>query len=203
VSGWLTDRKAHYELTTTLVPLDSVLGWHRHPEEIRHWSRKYFSIIGVAVRATNREVRNWCQPLLEPCGEGLVAFMVRRIADVLYVLARADVRPGYRDVVEIGPTVQCTPLNFADNAEQRPEFIDLVLSDDVIVHYDVPQSEEGGRFQHAVTRHMVVQVDESFPLSTPPDYFWLTPAQLKDRLRTSNQVNIEARSLLACMLALG
>lgn len=202
VSSWLTGRKASYELTTSLVPLRAVLGWGRNEEEIYHSDRKYFSIIGVEVEATNREVRNWCQPLLEPTGDGLVAFVVRRIGDVLQLLARADVRAGYRDVAEIGPTVQCTPRNFDIPTGRRPEFLDLVLSDKVIVHYDVAHSEEGGRFHHAVTRHMIVEVDGRLRLPPSSDYLWLTLAQLKDMLRNSYLVNIEARSLLACLQAL-
>jgi oxidase EvaA len=71
------------------------------------------------------------------------------------------------------------------------------------VHYDVRQSEEGGRFHRAVTRHMIVEVDPDFPLSTPPDFAWLTLAQLKRLIGSSYQVNIEARSLVTCLHALG
>ena len=202
MSGWLARRKAHYQLSTSLVPLNHVLDWHRRPWEICHRTGKYFSIVGVAVAATNREVRTWCQPLLQPCGDGLVAFVIHRGAEGLRVLVHADVRPGYRHVVEIGPTVQCTPLNFADSPGRQPEFVDLVLSEDVVVHYDVPQSEEGGRFHHAVTRHLIVEVSDPAALGTPPDYFWITLAELSDRIRSGFQVNIEARSLFACLQTL-
>jgi len=202
VGSWLTGRKAAYALTTRQVPLRSVRGWTRTAGEIHHPSGRFFRIIGVDVRATNREVRHWCQPLLEPCGQGLVAFVVRRIEGVLHVLARADVRPGYRDVVELGPTVQCTPGNFAAAGERRPAFLDLVLSGGAAVRYDVLQSEEGGRFHRAVTRHMVVEVDGDFPLETPGDFAWVTLAQLKRLIGSSYQVNIEARSLVTCVHAL-
>jgi NDP-hexose 2,3-dehydratase len=202
VASWLTERKVRYELTTHRVPLRSVVGWLRTENEISHPSGRFFSILGVRVEATNREVRSWCQPLLAPRGTGLVAFVVRRIGGVLHVLARADVRAGYRDVVEVGPTVQCTPENFAHAPERQPELLDLVLSADVLVHYDVLQSEEGGRFHHAVTRHMVVEVGEDVQLATPRDYRWVTLLQLRGLIGSSYQVNIEARSLFACLHAL-
>lgn len=119
----------------------------------------------------------------------------------LRVLVHADVRPGYRQVVEIGPSVRCTPPNFAESPRRQPAFVDLVLSDDVVVHYDVPQSEEGGRFHHAVTRHLIVEVGDPAALGTPPDYFWVTPAELNHRIRSGCQVNSEARSLFACLQA--
>ncbi|HEV2887469.1 MAG TPA: NDP-hexose 2,3-dehydratase family protein, partial [Jatrophihabitans sp.] len=201
LSRWLAGRTAHHQLSTALVPLSCLPDWRQSGEEIWHRTGKYFKIIGVEVAATNREVRTWCQPLLEPCGDGLAAFVIQRGADGLRVLAHADVRPGYRNAVEIGPTVQCTPLNFADIPERRPAFLDLVLSEDVLVRYDVPQSEEGGRFHHAVTRHLVVEVDGDDPLPVPPDYFWITLRDLSDRIRGGFEVNIEARSLFACLQA--
>lgn len=202
LSGWLARRQAHYRLSTSLVPLNHVLHWHRRPWETCHRTGKYFSIIGVAVAAdADAAERTWCQPLLEPCGDGLVAFVIHRGAEGLRVLVHADVRPGYRQAVEIGPSVQCTPRNFAESPRRQPEFVDLVLSDDVLVHYDVSQSEEGGRFHHAVTRHLIVEVGDPAALGTPPNYFWVTPAELNDRIRSGCQVNSEARSLFACLQA--
>jgi oxidase EvaA len=200
IRSWLTERKAAYTLTTRPVPLDSVPGWRRSADEIFHQDGRYFTVVGVSVRATIREVRSWCQPLLAPRGAGLAAFVVRRVGGVPHLLARADLRPGYRDVVELGPTVQCTPRNY-DTAppDRRPAFLDLVLSAEGGVRYDVEQSEEGGRFQRAVTRHLIVEVGEDFPLPTPPDFTWLTAAQLTALTRASYQVNIEARSLLLCL----
>jgi oxidase EvaA len=131
-----------------------------------------------------------------------VAFITRRIDGVPHLLARADLRPGYRDVVEVGPTVQCTPDNCIDHPERRPEFLDLVLAPDANVRFDVRQSEEGGRFQRAVTRHMVVEVGDDFPLATSSDFAWVTPAQLEGLIRSSYQVNVEARSLFTCLGAM-
>jgi oxidase EvaA len=60
-------------------------------------------------------------------------------------------------------------------------------------------SEEGGRFHHALTRHLVVEVDDDFPLEVPPDFAWLTMSQLGELARNSYQLDIEARSLLLCL----
>lgn len=201
--SWLTEHKSRYVLSTRPVPLAEVVGWRCGPDEIRHDAGRYFRIIGVSVDASNREVSRWCQPLLSPCGLGLVAFLVRRIGGVPHVLVHADLRPGYLDTVELGPTVQCTPDNFSGVPDRlRPRYLDLVLSGAGRVWYDVVQSEEGGRFDHALTRHLVVEVGEDFPLDTTPDYTWLTVGQLAELLPASYQLNIEARSLLLCLYAL-
>jgi hypothetical protein len=118
-----------------------------------------------------------------------------QLRPVPHVLVRADLRPSYRDVVELGPTVQCTPQNFVDvPSDRRPESLDLVLPCPAKVRYDVLQSEEGGLFQHAVTRHLIVEVDEDFPIHMPPDVNGLTVAQLKALVRASYQVNLRSCS---------
>lgn len=203
VRSWLTERKSAYTLAARAVPLDSVDGWERDADAVFRADGRHFTIVGVKVHAGSREVSDWCQPLLEPRGTGLAAFVVRRVNGVPHLLARADLRPGYRDVVELGPTVQCIPENYAEAVgDRRPRFLDLVLSSDVRVRYDVVQSEEGGRFRHALTRHLVVEVDEGFPLETPADFRWLTVPQAMALVRQSYQVDIEARSLLLCLHAL-
>ncbi len=202
LSQWLAGARTRYALSATLSPLRSLPGWGRDHDSIRHSSGKYFRIVGVSVSAPSREVQNWCQPLLEPAGEGLAVFVIRRIDGVPHLLARADVRPGYRKAVEIGPTVQCTPRNFADGGDGGPELLQLVMSDEVTVHYDVRQSEEGGRFHHAVTRHRIVEVEQPLDVATGPDYFWLKPVDLQQLLASSCDVDIEARSLLACLQVL-
>jgi oxidase EvaA len=199
VKSWLTGRKAGYSLLTNRLGLDEVPGWHRDAWRVSHHSGRYFCVLGVQVQASNREVRSWAQPLLAPVGIGLVAFVVRRIGGVVHVLARADLRPGYRDVVELGPTVQCTPGNFADAPERLPELAGFVTSADVLVRYDMLQSEEGGRFHHAVTRHLIVETRDDPPLRRPADFKWLTVAQLMALIDGSYQVNIEARSLSLCL----
>jgi oxidase EvaA len=200
VQAWLSARKAAYSLVTRRIPLNAVPVWQRSENEIFHPSGKYFTVHGVQVQASNREVHHWCQPLLAPCGLGLVGFVVRNIDGTLHALAHADLRVGYRDSVELGPTVQCTPPNWADlPAECRPPFLDVLAAGRGRARFDVLESEEGGRFDHAVTRHLVVEVGDEVPLATPPDFCWVTLAQLAALARRSFQVNVEARSLLLCL----
>ncbi len=42
-------------------------------------------------------------------------------------------------------------------------------------------------------------IDESLPDEAPPGYLWITPRQLASLVRFGNHVNVEARSLLACL----
>lgn len=204
IDRWLRERRERQSLSVERVPLDatSAGGWLRDESRIAHRTDRWFRIIGVDVAAASREVGAWSQPLLAPCGVGLVALVTRRFGGTRHLLVKADVRPGYRDGVEVGPTVQCTPSNFPPGVPGRPDLLDAVLATppDRVLH-DSRQSEEGGRFHHATTRHLVVEQDPSAPVEAPPGYLWVTAGQLAD-LVAGCQVDIEARSLLLTLLAI-
>ncbi|WP_307792552.1 NDP-hexose 2,3-dehydratase family protein [Streptomyces verrucosisporus] len=199
VLSWFTGRKSAYELSARLVPLNSLAGWRRQAMGIVPEGGGEFGIVAVRAHAPTREVHSWKQPLLAPRGLGLAALVVRRIGGKLHALVRAEVLPGYRDTVEIGPTVRSAASDRAAVAALRPDFLDYVLSAREGVRYDVVQSEEGGRFLHAETRYLVVEADDDFPLRVPPDFAWLTVEQLLALQRHSYYLGIEARTLLFCL----
>lgn len=62
-------------------------------------------------------------------------------------------------------------------------------------------SEEGGRFFHALNRYLIVETDQDVPRDHP-DHRWMTLHQLSDLLRHSHYVNVQARSLIACLHSL-
>jgi oxidase EvaA len=61
------------------------------------------------------------------------------------------------------------------------------------------QSEDGGRFFHDDTTHVVVELPEDQPLDVPPNYRWMSLGLLRRVMRRGYTVAIEARSLLACL----
>ncbi|MEU4211558.1 NDP-hexose 2,3-dehydratase family protein [Streptomyces sp. NPDC026206] len=206
VLSWLTDVRSRRELVQQRVPLHEtgISGWRRSEDAVFHQDGDYFRVIGVSVRASSREVRSWTQPLLAPVGPGLIAFVTKRIKGVLHVLVQARSEAGSLNGPEMAPTVQCRPLNYRALAdEDRPRYLDYVLSADAArIRYDALQSEEGGRFHHAENRYVVVEAGEEFPADVPEDFCWLTMNQLLGLLPHSNYLNVEARSLIACIQAL-
>ncbi|MEU9789442.1 NDP-hexose 2,3-dehydratase family protein [Streptomyces sparsogenes] len=201
--SWFTGERSRRALHTERVPLASVPGWRRGEMSIDHEDGRYFKVVAVSVRADSREVSSWTQPLFEPVGTGITAFVARRFGGVLHVLAHARVEGGFLDTVELGPTVQCTPGNWDRlPSEHRPPFLDLVQDAGVLVRYEAVHSEEGGRFLNAESRTLVVETDRA-PLDPPPGYRWVTPAQLRSLVRHGHYVNVQARTLLACLAAMG
>lgn len=205
VLSWLTEVRTRRELVQQQVPLHCVAedGWLRTQTEISHQDGKFFRVIGVDVREAGREVASWSQPLVEPTGPGLLAFLAKSIEGVLHVLVQARVEAGSMNVAEMAPTVHCHPGNYRGVPEAfRPRYLDTVLSaDPARIRYDTMQSEEGGRFHHAVNRYVVIDVDDDFPIATPPEHCWLTLKQLAGLLTHGNYLNVELRSLIACIQA--
>lgn len=204
ISGWLDGVRARTHISVEPVSLAALPDWEVSPADIAHHHGKYFRIIATSVQTGVREVSTWCQPLLAPCGIGVIAFLSRRIDGLLHVLARASAEPGLPGVVEIGPTVQCDPANYADlPSDLRPPFLDYVLEATDNVRYDVLHSEEGGRFYHAECRYMLVATDDDpFPFPFPEahsDFRWMTIGQL---LAMHEHLNVETRSLIACLHSL-
>ncbi|WUH98257.1 NDP-hexose 2,3-dehydratase family protein [Spirillospora sp. NBC_00431] len=199
--SWLTDVRTGADITTRRVPLRGLPGWNSSGGRIRHESGTFFSVIGVEVEAGGREVRGWAQPMIEPAGEGVIAFLVTMIDGEWHALMNASVEPGYADVAELAPTVQCIPGSYrALPCSARPPFLDQVLdapARDVL--YDTVLSEEGGRFYHARNRYMIVETEAG---DEPPDYRWVALHQLTGLLRHSHYLNVQARSLVACLRSL-
>ncbi|WP_347359798.1 NDP-hexose 2,3-dehydratase family protein [Streptomyces sp. 150FB] len=199
--SWLTESKARYELDQRRVPLREVAGWRCDEKLISRDDGGHFSVVGVAVRAQNREVAAWTQPLLMPAGSGLAAFFVRRFDGVLHVLAQARPTAGALDIVEVAPTVQCNPQRYLSMPpERRPAYLEQILAAPASdVRYDALQSEEGGRFLDAHNRYLIVEVGADFPTEEPEGFRWLSVHQLASLIEFGAGVNVEARSLLTCL----
>ncbi|MET8830737.1 NDP-hexose 2,3-dehydratase family protein [Streptomyces sp. NPDC004610] len=200
VLSWVTGARTRALSEARRIPLREVAHWRREGGRISHESGLFFDVIGVAVTAGGREVAAWSQPLVEPCDDGVVAFLAKPVDGVLHLLVHAKVEAGFLDVVELGPTVQCTPANYtALPAGARPPFLDEVLgAAPERIRFDAVHSEEGGRLHHARNRHLIVETPADFE-PDHPDYRWLTLAQLSQLLRHSNYLNVQARSLVTCL----
>ena len=199
--SWLTSAKAGCDLLQQRIPLNQVARWRRGDHDIAHDSGEFFRVVAVDVRAGSREVTSWTQPLIAPAAPGLLALLTRRIGGVLHALVQARPAAGAIDLIEVAPTVHCMPHTHRDQPEgRRPLFLDYVLEADRLqIRYDGWLSEEGGRFLHAKNRYLIIETDEDFPEDVPEQYRWVTVPQLMVLLRVGNAVNVENRSLLACL----
>jgi oxidase EvaA len=202
VLSWVTQTRSKVDFHRTHIPLNSVTaeGWDYTGSSISHQSGNYFSVIAVNVEAESREVRSWSQPLISPSGMGLIVLITKRINGTLHALVHARMEAGVLNIAELAPTIQCRPRNYDQLPQElHPRYLDFANAVDPLqVHYNVVHSDEGGRFYHSVSRHMVIEAERDFAQETPADYMWLTFWQLTKFLEHGNYLNIELRSLLAC-----
>ncbi|MDW8805223.1 NDP-hexose 2,3-dehydratase family protein [Streptomyces scabiei] len=198
--SWFTSERARHDVEAERIPLNQVQGWSRGEWSIDHEDGRYFSVVALSVQAGNREVTGWTQPLFEPRGLGVTAFLTRRIDGVPHLLAHARVEGGFADTVELGPTVQYTPSNH-EHLTVRPPFLDTVLSAPASrIRYEALHSEEGGRFLNAESRYLFVEADDrDAALQAPPGYLWVTPHQLTRLVRHNHYLNVQGRTLLSCL----
>ncbi|MEV0321986.1 NDP-hexose 2,3-dehydratase family protein [Streptomyces sp. NPDC050658] len=199
--SWLAAQRSVTPIRGERVPLSGIPAWTRGTHTVEHEHDRYFRVVAVAVQAGNREVGQWTQPLFEPRGQGVTAFVTRTIEGVPHVLVGARAEGGFLDA-ELGPTVQATPGNYAHlPAAEQPPFLDLVTNADPSrIRYSALHSEEGGRFLDAVSRYLVVEADESeAPLAARPGFRWVSRDQLAALAQYSHYVSVQARTLLMCL----
>lgn len=197
ILNWFTSLKFKYCLKMTSgLPLNSLKDWVLTDREIHHCENKYFKVIGARVEISNREVTSWCQPLVQPMQEGLIALITKKVNGVSHFLVQAKLESGNFDVMELAPTVQCMTDSYSKGSSLP--YLDYILnaSKDMIL-YDSLQSEEGGRFFRDENRNVIVQADENFSIDTPENYTWMTLAQLNLFIKFNNYLNIQIRGLLS------
>jgi len=200
IVSWFTYMKTYYELKVSQIALNQVKGWQNDGNVIRAEGGKYFSIIGVSVKASNREVPSWEQPLIESAKGGILCFICQKKNGILHFLVQGRVEPGNFDCIEMAPTLQCTPSNYYAQPHLFPPFYDFVVNArPEQIRYSALQSEEGGRFYHDQNRYLVIEADENQELTLPDNYMWMTIRQIKEFIRFNNYFNIEARGLLSCL----
>jgi oxidase EvaA len=200
IISWFTRLKANAEIEVRPIPLHEVKEWHKNEYEIYHQSRHYFSVMAVEVRAGAREVVSWTQPLLKHFSCGIVGFLAAPINGVLHFLVEARMCPGYRDFIEMGPSVSCGEADYRMESKTAPPFTEYFYhADEKAVRFSATLSEEGGRFYHYQNRYMLVELDSPDRLRVPGNYIWMTYGQLLDFIRHTSYINVEARSLIACL----
>lgn len=201
ILSWVTHLRSRYELHITRKPLSELRQWRIDRDCIRHETNRFFKVIGTRIELHGREVRSWCQPLIESAQEGLLAFIIKPINGVYHFLVQAKLEPGNFDIIEFAPTVQCLTGDFRDKEPgQRPPYLDYVLSAAPAQRLvDTMQSEEGGRFFQEQNRNMLILADDEFPLATSENYRWMTLNQIKQFIRFNNYLNIQARSLISAI----
>ncbi|MFF3487431.1 NDP-hexose 2,3-dehydratase family protein [Streptomyces sp. NPDC002701] len=205
VPAWLAEQARRGEYRVTPVPFDRLRGWHFEEDggNLRHESGRFFSVEGLHVTADALPAGGRRQPIIVQPEVGLLGIVAREIDGVLHFLMQAKMEPGNVNAFQLSPTVQATRSNFTGVHRGRGiPFLDLFLERGrARVLVDVLQSEQADWFLAKRNRNMIVEIDED--VETGEEYRWLTLGQLLRLLRLDNVVNMDSRSVLACLPTAG
>ncbi|NLW19637.1 MAG: hypothetical protein GXY81_08110 [Candidatus Cloacimonetes bacterium] len=175
------------------VPLNSVQEWKIGEQMIEHREGRFFQVLAVSVRANNREVGHWDQPVIKQRHEGKIGLLAAPQYGAIHFLTQIKMEPGLYDMFELAPTVQCIVQNRVFH--NQPAYLEHFENGTNV--YAARQSEEGGRFYRECSLNMIRVLDGFNDLEPVEGFVWIPLRQLKELLRHQQVVNVELRSLLA------
>lgn len=198
---WFEQRKEIHRFGIAQIPFAEMNQWGFEPDtgNLSHYSGRFFSIEGVWIDTNYGGVPQWSQPIINQPEIGILGIIVKKFNGVLYFLMQAKMEPGNIQMIQLAPTLQATRSNFTRVHKGRtPPYLEYFMGcPDARVLIDILQSEQGARFLRKRNRNIIVEVDADIPLLD--DYCWLTLGQIQKIMRHDNIVNMDARTVLACI----
>ena len=175
-------------------------GWERDAHELRRRDGRYFRIFGVEVESDAREVPGWTQPMVQPVETSIAAFVTQPHRGPAALPGAGAHGTGGLEPDRVG-TDGAVAAGRPDGRRSGalPPGGSRSPGRAGIVRHRSTQSEEGGRFYRYATENIVVELDPADDRPAPPNYTWVTLGQLNTLIRYGNHLNIEARSVLACL----
>ena len=169
-------------------PLQELDNWDITPQGfVERERRQGFAIEFYYCEAKGREVRSWCQPLLNSGGSGYAALYCREVGSALEVLVRTGSESGLKTGQALLPTV----LHYPDRTQAAAPAPGKVL-------VSTMESDEGGRFLSDTSCYEIVQVTHDH--ATGAGESWVNVAELKWFLAHSNLCSIQLRGLASMLL---
>lgn len=218
LADWLEERGRRTPSAPRVLPLSALTDWSIRDGVLAGSGDHDFEVVGVDVESGSREVSRWSQPLVRNLPGRTSTLVLQRRAGRLHLLVQAARQVGAAEAVELLPSVLREPSGerpSGDETEQR-RVEELADAGRVLREVDLP--EEGGRFLHSSTRHVLVALepglDPTLDVGGPGvdgrgasgrgadglgTFRWVTPHQLAILAAQPRRCSIELRSLLSCL----
>ena len=198
---WLESKRKTSSLSVKTIPFEMLDQWcfDKETYNIFHESGKYFNIGGIRVSTNFGFTKSWDQPIIFQPEIGILGILTKKFEGVQHFLMQAKAEPGNPNIVQLAPTVQATESNYTQVHKGRvPLYLEYFINNtNTKILVDQLQTGQGARFFKKKNRNIIVEVNEDIKAH---EYFcWLTLWQIKELLAVDNVVNVEARSVLACM----
>jgi len=202
----LEEFRGSIDIAVDLVPLHRLRGWRTDGGGIRDLSSRRFEVAGFRVRAPDREVPAWDQPLVRDMAEGEVVLAAQRRKGLLHFLLRPSLEVGFREKAQYGPSWQKPPEAPHEGAPRTADPVEgalaaLLCGREATERLACLQSEEGGRFYRSASRYRVVELAEAADLPLSRGARFATLSQIRRLLAAPGSLTNEARSAVALLLS--
>ncbi|MDC1032973.1 NDP-hexose 2,3-dehydratase family protein [Candidatus Pelagibacter sp.] len=188
----LNKLKRYLSLKKMTTKFSNLKGWKINKFKIYDLKKIFFSIFFIEVKANEREVKNWNQPIISDHFSSLNGFIISKYNDITHYLLKVTHEPGF-----IAPkfTSTISEKNLLPKNMSKIKFSNLFKKKYYLLN--IVNSDEGGRFLKNQSRNIVCQIGDYKKVKLPKNYTWVSHNQIIE-LINKNLVTIEARNLFAC-----
>jgi len=198
---WREERNGATFFEAELIPLKDVRDWSADADgNIAHKSGQFFGVQGVRIRAGQREVGGWDQPIYTQPDGGVLAMIARETeADGVQFLLQGRAEPGNLGPIQLAPSLQCTWSNIRRAHQGKaPPLSELLDAPDVRTVYSAEHNEEGGRFWRKSNANIVLFIDDPLSLEGRIEaYRWASMSQIKALGLVDNVLSPYVKTILA------
>ena len=184
------------KVNITRISLSDAIPWAYNSDlgEISNSGQCFFSITGI-------ESKNIQQPVIIQNEIGYLGIIRKRIDGQMKYLMQYKIEPGNINCIQISPTIQATKSNFTQkHGGRKPAYLDYFLNASRYkIITDQIQSEQSSRFLGKRNRNIVIELYESDEIELLPTHDWMTLDEIKTLMRYDNLVNMDTRTVLACI----
>ena len=196
IHHWLNNLKKEQFSTVKKMPLSALKGWEITDSEIANHSDNEFTVFNIDVRAPDREVHHWDQPILSSNDPGILCLFCKNINNILHFLIQAKAEPGTYNILELTTSIQSSEKDLKNDPALSGLAAKFHNAKPEQILYSAVQSEEGGRFYQDENKYFLIHYEED-EWEISENFTWLTLGQLKLLMQRSNFLTNELRSFIA------
>ena len=195
---WIRKRNTDVKVRISKIPFEDSGYWYYDENEngIINKDKAFFQIKGLIKKS---DVIEEAQPIIIQNEIGYLGIIAKEIDGVIYFLMQAKIEPGNVNKIQISPTIQATKSNFMQSHGGKvPAYLEYFsFKKDYHIIVDQIQSEHSSFFLGKRNRNIIILIDDD--IEVLESHKWMTLGQIKQLMSYDNLVNMDTRTVLACI----
>ncbi|GHU64204.1 dNDP-4-keto-6-deoxy-glucose-2,3- dehydratase [Clostridia bacterium] len=201
ILAWINEKNNTTFVEIKLISSDACTDWHIDDADgiLKRKAGGFFQISGIQSESHVGDISY--QPIILQYEIGFLGIICKKINGIIYFLMQAKIEPGNINCIQISPTIQATFSNFTQvHNGSAPKYLDLfIAAENHHIIVDQIQSEQASRFLGKRNRNICILLDDDTDISISKNHIWMTLGQIKELMRYDNIVNMDTRTVLACL----